>query len=61
VGSAESVTSMPLPLAEWTWFRCTRTWSLRAPMKIAEAGPGNCLSPTRARALLLVSHTREVA
>ena len=52
---------MPLPLAEWTRFRCTRTWSLRAPMKIAEAGPGNFSSPTRALALLCVSHTRELA
>jgi len=43
---------MPLPLAAWIRFLWTRTWSLRAPMKMAEAGPGNWVSPTRAVALL---------
>jgi hypothetical protein len=39
---------MPLPLADLTLFRSTTTPSLRAPMKIAEAGPGKWRSPTRA-------------
>ena len=51
---------MRLPLAAWTRFLWTRTRSLRAPMKMAETGPGKSLSPTRAVALLEVRRTREV-
>ena len=49
---------MPLPLADLILFFWTTMSSLRAPMKIAEAGPGNCASPTRALIQLEVTRTR---
>jgi hypothetical protein len=52
---------MPLPLADLILFRLTTTPSLRAPMKIAEAGPGNSGSPARASMRFPTRHTCELA
>src|SRR5215208_805507 len=52
------VMSMPLPLADLILFFWTTMSLLRAPMKIADAGPGNCSSPTRAVIQLEVTRNR---